>query len=1771
MTDFFSKLTDMETALAQGKWITTQYSGQKKDPRFIRILQNIFLPHAWHPTTQLLNKISTDLSGIANIEELDRATKFLTNFQKKFTEGTKRHTQIDNLISTFKSRIAGITAQMAQGQTKLEEAQGQLQHRILELTAESTDLTKVVGEQAMELRRQEEKHKLVLAEIGSLNSQLSELKEQMNSLRTDVAKIEEIKEISSQLEEALRGATLKLTSAEGENVALQQENARSHSELEAKSKQLDENVEELSKLQGQIADLENKLQVTDGQLREKEGIEEKLAESKDAIARLRSSIEGQKTGHQEEIDKLTARISHLTAEKAKIAQGVQENAAFKKEIQNLQGQFSQLAHDCTALFEEKRADSPMSSADSSALSEAGTVDGRESPTEKFAENILSIVRQLVNQQDGLNRKLESAEEKVSASKANLEEQKSKQAQVEEQLQALEKQGQGQEASLRELEAALTQSQKEVESAKKEADASKLEYEAANEKLQLAFTDKVAALQRQLTELQATFETRLTDLSSQLEDAKEDLSTSQGKVEEQEQRQALLRAQIDQLTGREQGKEEELNTLQAALKESEHKLQSAKEEAGRVKAEYDAVHTHFSSLQEEAESLRSQLVQVQVRLKSKKDTNKELLALVERQEGQIRELSVGIQDAIDALQINEIRVVSESALSGNGELLKEQVDTFLEAIGKIPVEDKAARRRDAELAKAAKKRLQAAEGIKNLVEKLPDAVRAASITALSNEEIVNNLSQFAAALEQIAKYNQPEDRREVIENLALVVANGMADLPVEQKAPIRQILDSVCNACTWLKDEQSIKSRQILATLSEENGDIEIPNRKIIEKAAEEAIGQVDKILTHNELNDGQRATFKNGMQNVILDYLEKLGFSSSPDGVDALVKYVRSHGKFPKAIASYLSCGPQNRFQAQEQLAKMLYQYTACDSKTHNRFNTVASLTNLSWLTEAGKSSDEKAEILLKYIQSTPPQTARTNEQALWGQQVHKIMNGRKPDPIYAPGGAGKTVTVQQFMRLIEAIFPKNRSVFFVSPFAQKPTGTDGILTKLLPPPNDKNEILIEVGDLTTDAMQKAAVAIDECHMIRPEQKIFLVNDKGKKVEVPAYLQLTATPLTTGYNLTEATATALDAVKAAKGEIEQVLAAKDEKASEMMDKAELVATLKAFMKYPTNQKILAHSGLNSNIRTKGDALRELLDKSSSTYEDLKKAAKNFIGGSLLAEKGATGTGLLGNSTSWGVIKDDRNFVRFVERIALKIDPIKAKKYADLTTYWERAEKLVKLEEKDTEADRIINQAVEKARLEDQRMIQQVNLQSARDTLTQEEKRLETALVEHQELANSFTIYHETKERRENAMAAMHYQPSTLANWSEDQSACITKLKDALDKAKSRRVQFILPGLRFNKDMLHALVEGLKEGSTGRVFIYHDSEKGSTTYGEDRCIKVEADGRTRELSLATYRDEITKEEPLTIEQVRDNKEQVVMLYDDTNKQGGDYGLFSRADLTVKAPIDQFIFLDIQASSEKKNPSEALSSADMYQAQCRRRGKPGVDDQPSPVIYGAVRDLYSEATPEGKRTMLNALPISVLQKMVTEASGDQLTRALAGTTLSSKEALVNMLAQISPRDTSKISLLYSMEKKQADIEAILLQSEAIEHVKDKVLAVVAKHTREPSPHTSLHTSLDKLKGLVSEIRKDQPLESNIRRIADKVETIKGHFLEQHKKLTPEAKLISSPAKASVSIRPQRGTPVQPIPTVAQRTEEENQLYALVLEALSTIGLVEAYLEQSSPQKI
>ncbi len=1734
MADFFSKLTDMANADLNKNWITEEYEVKGKDPRFIRILKSIFSPTSYKDinATILLGKIKEDINNnVASqtAEKIGLAVSFLGELKGKL-KGTRQET-IKSLITMLTMQLAACDKKHEDVNDQLESTNSQVEKAnatIATLKAKNIQLAGDADDSALLIAEQAD----LLAQICSLSSQLSELKRQINSLREDVAKIEKIKEISSQLEEALRVATLKLASTEGENAALQQENARSHSELEAQSKQLDKNVAELSKLQGQIEDLENKLQVKDGQLNEKEGIEEKLAESKDAIARLRSSIEGQKTGHQEEIGKLTAQISHLTAEKAKIAQGVQENAALKKEIQNLQGQFSQLAHDCTALFKEKRADSPLSETD---LSMAETVDGRESPTQEVAENILSIVQQLVEERDDLNHKLESSEEKVSASMANLEEQKSKQVQLEEQLHVFKQQGQGQEASLRDLEAALTQSQKEVESAKKEADASKLEYETAKEKLQQDFTDKGAALQRQLTELQATFETRLTELSSQLEGAKEDLSTSQGKVEEQEQLQALLRAQIDQLTRREQGKEEELNTLQAALKQSEHKLQSAKEEVGRVKAEYDAV-----------------------------------LALVERQEGQIKELAVGIQDAIDALKINEIRVVSESALSGNGELLKEQVDTFLAAIREIPVEDKAARRRDAELAKAAKKRLQAAEGIKNLVEKLPDAVRAASITALSNEEIVNNLSQFAAALEQIAKYNQPEDRREVIENLALVVANGMADLPLEQKAPIRQILDSVCNACTWLKDEQSIKSWQILATLSEENGDIEILDRRKIEKAAEEAIGQVDKILTHNELNDGQRANFKDGMQNVILDYLEKLGFSSSPDGVDALVKYVRSHGKFPKAIASYLSCGPRNLFQAQEQLAKMLYQYTACDSKTHNRFNTVASLTNLSWLTEAGKSSDAKAEILLKYIQSTPPQTARTNEQALWGQQVHKIMNGRKPDPIYAPGGAGKTVTVQQFMRLIEAIFPKNRSVFFVSPFAQKPTGTDGILTKLLPPPNDKNEILIEVGDLTTDAMQKAAVAIDECHMIRPEQKIFLVNDKNEKVEVPAYLQLTATPLTTGYNLTEATATALDAVKAAKDEIEKVLAAKDEKASEIMDKAELVATLKAFMD-DTNQKILAHSGLNDNVREKGKALRELLEKPSSTYEDLKKAAKNFIGGRLLAEKGATGTGLLGNSTSWGVIKDDRNFVRFVERIALKIDPIKAKKYADLTTYWEREEKLVKLEKDDTKADRIINQAVEKARLKDQRMVQQVNLQSARDTLTQEEKRLETALVHHQELANSFTIYHETKERRENAMAAMHYEPSTLANWSEDQSACITKLKDALDKAKSRRVQFILPGLRFNKDMLHALVEGLKEGSTGRVFIYHDSEKGSTTYGEDRCIKVEADGRTRELSLATYRHEITKEEPLTIEQVRDNKEQVVMLYDDTNKQGGDYGLFSRADLTVKAPIDQFIFLDIQASSEKKNPSEALSSADMYQAQCRRRGKPGVDDQPSPVIYGAVRDLYSEATPEGKRTMLNALPISVLQKMVTEASGDQLTRALAGTTLSTKEALVNMLAQRSLRDTSKISLLYSMEKKQAEIEAILLQSEAIEHIKDKVLAVVAKHTREQSPHTSLHTSLDKLKGLVSEIRKDQPLESNIRRIADKVETIKKHFLEQHKKLTPEAKLISSPAKASLPLRLQRGAPVQPIPTVAQRTEEENQLYALVLESLSTIGLVEAYLQQSSPQKI
>lgn len=1281
-------------------------------------------------------------------------------------------------------------------------------------------------------------------------------------------------------------------------------------------------------------------------------------------------------------------------------------------------------------------------------------------------------------------------------------------------------------------------------------------------------------------------------------------------------------------------------LEARVAEQSSEILRLQDELESQKAENSSLKGHVSQLEAANESLKGRVTDLTRENTDLTRDNDKLLQRIRELEKALTPVHVALSPSVERHRNYPNLTAELDAFKREAQALIPDPNAVLEA-------------------KTVAAKEEAASKMENLVKHIPSTVVEGSLDALVNEKIKEDVALYSRVLDHLIRYDGPEDRKELILNLMFVVAS-------HDRSSVSQTAKAYLKGL-WDNGEYSDKVKQAAAALSVEQGylsteivsdptSVRLGSMEKAQESALNSIRDIDGFLDIGSLNQQLRDDKKAAAKQAIEAYLSEMGFILSDNFVDHLVNYVRANGAFPQGVSSCLATGGDQGKRCQEVLSRLLYLYTACNSQYIKRFPTVASLERLKWLTNS-KESDRQSFALLKFIQYSKPGVAFTHEQVEWGQRVAKAIEGAEFEPIYAPGGAGKTVTVKHFMRLVHDIKSHNiklgedapPAMLFVSPIAQRDTDkSDSVIqTKRLPPPRD-NEIQLRT-NLTFEQMEKAMVAIDECHIIRPEVDVVLASTKnGAKIKVGQYLQLTASPLTIGYDLLASTQTALEAVKTDRASLLGSLDAIAQKGDQQKEfkKARIISALRLLFKEESQnlEKVVeAHiratvgrTGTRTFVQEMKDVQAVLNKKDEDIdYDDLESKIREFIGGSLSKNKG---TGLLGQVNCINaffknnlhkpgknkVSQEQVSLLRRLELLAYDIDPSKAKEYELNTSYQTSASQggvsVKPLSDAEKALDRDLNQKINAGVVQNSKLTVSDNIRDSLAVLDQEKERLE-ALQKRYTEDPGCRIYHETKARRDNALTVMQVShQKSLSRWDNNRGECIEKMGKALgalETGSNDRVQIILPGIRFTEQKIDEVAKALKpaSGERPRVFMYHDSHSSKDTenYGQDLCCIVDSSGKVTKLTLEQYKaqheDNLNNKHGSPFARSA-FPHQVIMLYDDTNKQGGDFGLFSEANNEKSASISQLVFLDIREDASSPNPGDYLSSGDLYQCLCRRRGA-DAGDPPAPIIFACISDKYAQKTKEEPTKALSKLPSEVLFKALFNQEMEKIKKLGADTAsgpnspTSSEEIksarlriaelelirtdqkqLVERFVERSRSnplpliDPKTISLISGLESKQKEIESFLYKTGAVsriacglEHLQTQLKKLPSIGERNIDNGASRiaedrQAALNALLGRVAFLKAEVDVTDKLTNLGSDIKAIKGIFegiRDKHlSKMKQDIQDVVAYENPEATGRP--SLPNRNIRHIERTTDAEKELYAAVVEALSALEEVDAYREQA-----
>lgn len=152
-----------------------------------------------------------------------------------------------------------------------------------------------------------------------------------------------------------------------------------------------------------------------------------------------------------------------------------------------------------------------------------------------------------------------------------------------------------------------------------------------------------------------------------------------------------------------------------------------------------------------------------------------------------------------------------------------------------------------------------------------------------------------------------------------------------------------------------------------------------------------------------------------------------------------------------------------------------------------------------------------------------------------------------------------------------------------------------------------------------------------------------------------------------------------------------------------------------------------------------------------------------------------------------------------------------------------------------------------------------------------------------------------------------------------KMKSLLGNVpESNRSQLIFPLLSFDRDKIGQIAEAIahKYPDQTIAIVYHNSFEDNLEK-RDKLLIVNSSSKER------------REEDFLAQDFRWNDKKVFMLYDRSDKQGGDFSTLSQAK--PDSDIALAVFANIcEGSKPDKDNYKQLTESDVYQSICRRRG-------------------------------------------------------------------------------------------------------------------------------------------------------------------------------------------------------------------------------------------------
>ncbi len=716
--------------------------------------------------------------------------------------------------------------------------------------------------------------------------------------------------------------------------------------------------------------------------------------------------------------------------------------------------------------------------------------------------------------------------------------------------------------------------------------------------------------------------------------------------------------------------------------------------------------------------------------------------------------------------------------------------------------------------------------------------------------------------------------------------------------------------------------------------------------AEEWLGKLQKHVRESKMTPELRKNLLTQTSGVISEKLQTLsGLRCTESFVPNLAKTIAETGTLPPILEKLLYKQNPNEMLI---VAQLLYYYIALNTPPKKGFEDIADHTSWDWLIQ-DRPPEVAAQLLFKlmYECHRPPQFRAnkdqpwaypmTCQQVEWAHRLYNHLQGKHADPIYADASSGKTVTAEVMIRFLTKHVPGcQRPVFFLSPYAVEVEGMKAVRfekdQRIESETSRKRTITI---DVESQKELHGVVIVDEGHLIHPETSIILKHNSESIVCSP--LQITATPVIPKNTYRSfKTETLSTNYRTKLAEVSQNLAVSESSKNQLLTSAraaymkkigeEILDNIAACTELmPLGQKYyktyLENVRIALNKRKDGTELAEILSKLRKSLED----GRTFGMAQRNGQQPISYTSLIKPSAKDTQFSDDDNRT-FKNKIDLLDELIETAKTSNPPSYSKLSRKLGK----------------------DHALIEKLNgVYYDIETLGRLRDKLANKLLKwSRDLTGpdpDAVKYDEVRRRKTIALQNAFYHPLKTVT---SLMGSLDFLADEMLKAKATHMQLIFPGFRFDKQaqletFVHKLHDTYRERAQSNPisypihFVYQDSHSEGSDRGKPWVItfKSPEDPHVRQ-TLDAWNKE------------RDpSKGTIVMLYDKTNMQGGDFSELSFAGAPrpdkLGHEIEQYIFCNINDGSDS-DPSTMLSENDLFQALQRRRGSSAI----APHIYSSM---------------------------------------------------------------------------------------------------------------------------------------------------------------------------------------------------------------------------------